>query len=138
VTVEALNPFPATYPPEGVTKLDLETRSLLQAMYYVAQGVDVPPEHVAQGLLTVTRDEQGRPFDWQNVTKGLFRVRSAKESEPPAHAHVAIQHQGYWFYIDDTDQDTKTTFSLLMELARMELSAKGGSEPLLTIPLGGR
>ena len=138
VTVDALSPFPATYPEGGVTKVDLETRSLLQAMYYVAQGVEVPPEHLTQGLVTVTRDGQGRSFDWQDVTKGLFRVRFAKESDPPTRAHVAIQHKGYWFYIDETDLDTKTTFSLLMELARMELSAKGGSEPLLTIPLGGR
>src|SRR5262249_44184503 len=43
--VESLNPFPVTYPPEGVTRIDLETRSLLQVLYFVAQGVEVPPEH---------------------------------------------------------------------------------------------
>ncbi|MBF6842208.1 hypothetical protein, partial [Acinetobacter baumannii] len=35
ITSETLSPFPATYPREGVTSLDLETRSLLQALYYV-------------------------------------------------------------------------------------------------------
>jgi hypothetical protein len=107
-------------------------------MYYVSLGIEVPAEHVAQGLVTTTRDEAGQPFDWQQVTKGLFRVRAVKGNETPVGAHVAIRYKDYWFYIEETDQDTKNTFSLLMELARMELSTKGGSEPLLTIPLGGR
>jgi hypothetical protein len=49
ITQEALNPFPSTYPPEGVTSLDLETRSLLQALYYVSHGIDIPPEHANGG-----------------------------------------------------------------------------------------
>jgi hypothetical protein len=49
ITQEALNPFPSTYPPEGVTRLDLETRSLLQALYYVSTGIDIPPEHTTRG-----------------------------------------------------------------------------------------
>jgi hypothetical protein len=137
VTFEALNPFPSTYPKEGVTKLDLETRSLLQAMYYISHGVEIPPDHSARGILTVTRDANGRAFDWQQVMKGLFRVGWAPPGERPKSAHVAVQYEGNWYYIDDRDQDTKATFSLLMELARLELSATG-AQPLLTIPLGGR
>jgi hypothetical protein len=137
VTVEALNPFPSTYPAEGVDKIDLETRSLLQAMYYISHGVEIPPEHAAAGIVTVTREAGGGPFEWAQVMRGLFRVQWAKANERPANAHVAVEHKGYWFYIDERDQDTKTTFSLLMEMARLELTGKG-SEPLLTIPLGGR
>jgi hypothetical protein len=33
------------YPAEGVKVLDLETRSLLQVLYFLAHGVEVPPEH---------------------------------------------------------------------------------------------
>jgi hypothetical protein len=40
-----------------------------------------------------------------------------------------------WFYIDATDHDTKATFSLLMELTRLDLQAKPGDRPLLTLPL---
>jgi hypothetical protein len=136
--VETLSPFPASYPAEGVTSLDLETRSLLQALYFVAQSVDVPAEHAERGLATVTLTQDGRPFDWQRVTKGLFRVRSTKGDERPSQAHVAIPYKGWWFYIDETDQGTKSTFSLLMELARLELSGKSGSSPVLTLPLGGK
>jgi len=138
ITQEALNPFPSTYPPEGVTNFDLETRSLLQAMYYVSQGIDIPPDHAAKGLVTITRDAGGNAFDWGIVMRNFFRVRSivAKDNEPPANAHVAVKYKSYWFYIDDTDQDTKSTFSLLMELARLELAGKPGPGPQLTLPVG--
>lgn len=121
-----------------MTSIDLETRSLLQALYFVSHGTEIPPEHAEKGFVTTTLDDAGRPFDWNRVMNGLFRVRWAEANKRPASAHVAIFFKGYWFYIDETDQDTKATFSLLMEMARLELTGKAGSEPLLTIPLSGR
>ncbi len=138
ITQEALNPFPSTYPPDGVTSLDLETRSLLQALYYVSHGIDIPPAHATGGLVTVTRDAAGQVFDWGQVMRGLFRVRWAQGSKRPPSAHVAVQYKDYWFYIEDTDQETKSTFSLLMELARLELAGKTGPGPQLTLPVGGK
>jgi hypothetical protein len=138
VTEEALVPFPATYPPEGVTKIDLETRSLLQVLFFVSHGVAVPEDHANRGLARVTVDEAGQPFDWRRVTAGLFAVRSAAGTERPRGAHVAVQYKGYWFYIDETDQETKSTFTLLMEIARLNLTDKGGAKPVFTLPLGGR
>jgi hypothetical protein len=138
ITQDGLNPFPATYPPEGVTKVDLETRSLLQGLFFVSHGVEVPEEHAGRGAARVTLDAAGRPFDWQRVMAGFFRVRSSAGTERPSGAHVAIQYKGYWFYIDETDLETKATFTLLMELARLNLSDKVGTKPLLTLPLGGR
>src|SRR5262245_5316565 len=138
ITQDSLGPFPATYPTEGVTSLDVETRSLLQALYYVSHGIEIPEEHVTAGLVTVTRDPTGRPFDWRTLTDGLFRVRSVKGPEVPPNAHVAVPYRDYWFYIEDTDQDSKATFSLLMELSRLELGGKGGSAPVLTLPVSGR
>ena len=51
---------------------------------------------------------------------------------------MAIRYLDYWYYIDDTDQDTKATFSLVMELARLELTGKSGGGPALTLSVGGR
>jgi hypothetical protein len=139
ITQEAMNPFPSpSAVREGATGIDLETRSLLQALYYVSQGVDLPAEHVAARLATVTREASGQPFDWREVTDGLFRVYSSKDDKRPANAHVAVTYKGYWFYIDEADQDTKATFSLLMELSRLELAGKPGPGPVLTLPVSGR
>ena len=138
ITQETLSPFSSSAPAEGLTNLDLETRSLLQVLYYVSHGIDVPPEHVARGVLTVTRDESGEIYDWPRIMRGLFHVRWAPSDERPPGAHVATQYGGCWFYIEESDQDTKSTFSLLMELSRLELAGKPGPGPVLTLPVSGR
>jgi hypothetical protein len=137
ITQEKLSPFPSTYPREGASSIDLETRSLLQALYFVSHGVEIPSEHAAAGLVTVTRDQSDQPFDWQHVTADLFRVYSVPSDQRPPRAHVAIPYKGHWFYILESDQVTKATFSLLMEIARLELTGKSGASPVLTLPLGG-
>src|SRR5256885_2223302 len=76
ITQEKLNPFPSTYPSEGVTSIDLETRSLLQALYYVSHGIEIPSEHASAGPVTVTRDPSGQPLAWQRLTVALFPVHS--------------------------------------------------------------
>jgi hypothetical protein len=138
ITQETLSPFPSTYPRHGVNRIDLETRSMLQALYFVSHGVKVPTEHLAQGLARNTIDEAGNPFDWGETTNGLFAVRHQAGGERPATARVAIPYRGYWFYIDETDQATKSTFSLLVELSRLELNVKAGAGPVLTLPVGAR
>lgn len=135
ITQEALGPFASG---EGLSALDVETRSLLQALYYISHGIDVPDEHVTSGVAAVTREPSGARFDWRPLMDGLFRVRSARGSDRPAGAHVAIPYKGYWFFVDETDHETKATFSLLVELSRLELIGKPGSGPILTLPLTGR
>jgi hypothetical protein len=46
---------------------------------------------------------------------------------------VAVQYRDYWFYIDKTDQDTLTTFSLVVELSRLALRDQTGPGPVLTL-----
>jgi hypothetical protein len=138
ITQEALSPFPASYPPEGVGSLDLETRSMLQTLYFVSHGVDVPTEHLASGSARQTLDDSGKPFNWSQITGGLFTVRHFPGPERPANARVAIPYRGYWFYIAESDHDTKSTFSLLVEMSRLELATKTGVGPVLTLPIGAR
>lgn len=138
ITQESLLPFTSAARDQRLTQLDLETRSLLQALYYVAHGVEIPPEHLSRGVLTQTLDAQGQAFDWQKVTNKFFRVRWAQGESRPELAHVAVRYRNYWYFLDDTDQESKAVFSLLMELGRLELSGKPGPAPQLSLPLGGR
>jgi hypothetical protein len=134
ITVDGLPPFTQGAASDGLTLIDLEPRSLLQAMYFVSHGVEIPPEHVTSGIARTTRAADGAAFDWSPVTSGLFRARWSKGKEPPTGAHVAVFYQDYWFYIDAADNETKATFSLLMELSRLDLQS-GHDRPLLTLPL---
>ena len=123
---------------QQTSRLRRITQMHLQALYYVSTGIDIPPEHTIGGLVTVTLDSAGHTFDWGNVMRGFFRVYWAKGNGRPPGAHVAVQYKDYWFYIDETDQETKSAFSLLMELTRLELAGKTSPGPQLTLPVSGR
>ncbi len=138
IEVTKLTPFPAEYPAEGVVVLDLETRSLLQVLYFVAHGVEVPPEHVVAGLARVTLEPDGSLFDYDRVLAGLFRVRAVRCKDRPAGAAVAVHYKDHWYCIDESDHDSRATFALLVHLSRLELGTRPGSAPVLTLPLGGR
>lgn len=138
LTTEKVDPFLADAPAGGLTVLDMETRSLLQVLFFVAHGVQVPPCHVASGIAPQAVGPDGTVFDWNEVLVGLFKVCWADGKAPPPFAHVAVRYQGYWFYVDKRDRDSMATFNLLIELSRLELGTKAGSAPVLTLPLGGR
>ena len=85
-------------------------------------------------------EADGRVFDWQQVTGGLFTVKACRGKKPPACATVAVPYRGYWFYIDDTDHATKNTFVLLRPARQLELGPtptdRKGAGPVLTLPVG--
>ena len=116
-------------------ELAVGTRALVGTMFYLSQAVEVPRSHIEKGLVTDTRAADGQPFDWAKVTDGLFRVHCTLLR--PARAAVAIRYRGYWFYIDDADQTSKSTFALLGQLFRLQAGGAKAVEPVLTLPVGG-
>jgi hypothetical protein len=94
-------------------------------MYYLSQGIHVPEEHVCQGLVTVTTDELGRPFDWTQMTGDLLQVCTVWRGPPCA--AVAVRYRDYWYYIDDRDLNSQSTFVLLVELFSIEVRTGGGA-----------
>lgn len=135
LTVEGLGPY-VDPGQEGFSQLDLETRSLLQALYFVSHGVQVPTEHLERRLARQTLRADGSPYDWSPVLEGLFAVKSEPGGCGGKPAHVAVPYHGHCFFIDQADHDTKSTFALLMELARLQFPGNAGHAPMLTIPIG--
>lgn len=111
-------------------------RSTVQALFYISYGVEIPPEHIESRVVKPTLGPDGTPFDWQQMTNGLFTVHSAKQFCRPPCAYIAIRYRDRWYYIDDRDTDSKITFALMMTMTRVNLlgSRKGG--PALTLPVG--
>ncbi len=71
------------------------------------------------------------------MTRGLFEVHSYKGHKPPNEAFVAVKYCGYWYYIDDRDHASKATFSLMLQLNRLEFGRQAiGGGPFLTLPVG--
>jgi hypothetical protein len=135
ITTEELPPFSDPNGPR-LELLDLETRSLLQALFFVSHGIDVPKEHIVAGKVPMTCNPDGTSFDWRQVMDGLFHVHCVKSKRRPEEAYVAVRYEDYWYYIDHRDRDTKATFALLLEVSRLELQSYESEAPLLTIPLG--
>lgn len=108
-------------------------RSLLSVLFYLSQAVEPPEEHARAGLVTVTRGDDGAPFDWQRLYGGVFRVRSSASA--PDRAYVAVRHRGAWFYVADDDLESKSTFMLLAELFNLQAGTTPTPAPALTLPL---
>lgn len=119
----------------GQGAIGLSMRSLMGTLFYLSQGVDVPPAHRARGLVTSTVDDTGKPFDWSQVTEGLLRVHW--DAARPREAAVLMRRRGYWFYIDDTDLISKSTFALLGQLFALQAGGVETIGPVLTLPVGG-
>ena len=135
VTSASSVPDPLRVPSAPSATLQVVPRSTAQVYFFLANGVQVPAEHFKCTPQTV--DECGGVFDMQAVTRGLFEVHVAKGHKPPSCAHVAVRYRGYWFYIDEQDQASKTTFGLVMQLSRLDFKRQQlGGGPVLTLPAG--
>lgn len=115
--------------------LRVATRSLIGVMYYLSQAVETPERDRDAGRVTVTRHEDGTEFDWSEILDGLLSVRFSETR--PDNAFVKIFYRDTWFYIDDSDLDSKSTFNLLGQLFNLQAGDVGGGGPILTLPLGG-
>jgi hypothetical protein len=130
---------PLNFPREPANDIVFEPRSTAQVYFFLANGVEVPPEHLSCGLVRPPTDAEGRVIDMREVTAGLFEVHAWKGHKPPPNAYVAVPYRGYWFYIDDSDQASKATLVLMLQLSRLDFRRQrpgGGNALQLTLPVG--
>jgi len=108
--------------------LAVQTRSVLEIMLAAAASVEVPGEDVDAGVVEARADSPGmRP---------MLKIHSSRNA--PLRANVAVQHRGWWFYVDDTDLASKRMFQRIqvLFLTRLSEAARGTqTTPLLTIPV---
>jgi hypothetical protein len=131
------SPDPMKSPMPPADRIGIVPRSTAQVLVYLTHGVDVPPEHRIAGLVNEFIDADGQAFDSTLVTRGLFAVHFCKKLRPPKSAYVAVKYRGYWYYIDDSDLESKSTFALVFQLSRLDFSRQSlGHGPTLTLPVG--
>jgi hypothetical protein len=130
-------PDPARFPTPPSAELRIVPRSTAQVLFYLANGVEVPPEHICAGAVGPAVDADGRVLDRREVTRGLFEVHVAKGHKPPATAYVAVKYRGLWYYLDDRDPASKATLLLVLEMSRLDFARQHlGARPVLTLPAG--
>lgn len=113
----------------------VDTRSLLSLLYFLSQGVNVPERDEESGRVTVTFDDDGNYFDWNEVLDGVMTINSVPidKKDTPVPCGTCVCYRGAYFYIDDRDLSSKATFSLLSQL--MALQGSCPMLPALTISL---
>lgn len=122
-------------PQQRLGELAVDTRSLMGVLYYLSNAVQAPPAHEKAGHVTRTVDAQGNLFDWSSVLADLFTVHFS--TRRPGNAAVAVRHRGYWFYIRDDDETSKSTFLLLNQIFALQAGGVERTKPVLTLPIGG-
>jgi len=106
--------------------LSIVTRSLFSSLYYLSNGVEAPPADTRSGVLQ-PRAVRGGIFDGGD----LFNVRSSDSM--PANAAIRVRYRDRWFYVPDSDPDTRTTFALLSILLLLQSSDTAKMSPLISL-----
>ena len=115
--------------------LVISTRSVLGMMLLASRAVDIPRKHLEEGLVRDPVDAQGQSFDWTRVLGDMLHVQVQKIK--PAHAFVSTHYRGYWFYIDDADLSSKSTFALIQLVTGLELAGGVVPGPVISVSTGG-
>jgi len=110
-------------------EIDMKTRSMLGIMLEFAATVQVPEADVAEGKAGPGL-VSSRPED---PPSGL-PIRILAGDMAPKDASVAVQYNNRWFWIADTDIQSKYTFGILMLLFSIADTGVKGAAPVVTIP----
>lgn len=116
------------------TNVMLQTRSLLGVLFFLSHNVKVPQKDLDEGIVRTTLNEEAEPFDWSDILHDMFVVRNAYVR--PENAAVAMYYRGSWFYISDTDIESKATLMLVFQLLALQSGKTDSVTPLLTLPVG--
>jgi hypothetical protein len=64
--------------------------------------------------------------------RSLYNVAVAKTND----AATRVPYRGSWFYIADSDIDSKATFTLLAQFFALSAGEVPSTAPILTLPVG--
>jgi hypothetical protein len=110
--------------PLAKDEIAFRTRSALRVMTYLSLNVEVPLAHLAEGRAPDQSDPSPDP-------NPPFLVHSG--CERPDDCYAAVHYQGYWFWIEHSDLNSKRSMAYLKHLlARADTSQKPAG-PVLTI-----
>lgn len=111
--------------PRSRDEIAVLTGSIWDIMLNLAWQFDVPPEHVSSG--------RTGPTFRSTRFKGEPPIRVLNSNAEPGDAYAKAFTQGRWFYIENTDMESKQAFSFLQLLLSLAETATVDKGPVLTI-----
>ncbi|MBM4230689.1 MAG: hypothetical protein FJ184_08045 [Gammaproteobacteria bacterium] len=106
----------------------LATRSLFSSFYFLSNGISIPQDDLEKRIIQ-SRQVSGGLFD--PSVGDLFHVRVS--SSEPAGAAFKTRYRNHWFYISETDADTRTTFALLSIMHMLQSGDTSRMAPLISL-----
>ena len=110
-------------------EIDMMTRSMLQIMLEFAAIVQVPQSDVDEGKASPGLVDSQVPVALRGP-----RLQVLVADTLPPDAYVAVQYNKRWFWIANTDIQSKYTFGIIMLLFSIADTGVKGSAPIVTIP----
>jgi hypothetical protein len=112
-------------------EISMMTRSMLQIMLELAAVIQVPQMEESETKVTpglVEGQANSSPAPLLNILSG---------SNLPPDPSIAVQYNGRWFWIADTDIRSKSVFAAVMLLFSISDIGVKGMGPIVTIPTNG-
>jgi hypothetical protein len=114
-------------PVQGTDReIAVSSRSMLQIMAGFSNAVQAPAADLASGSV---RAPDGAAVDG---AQGRLRVLSG-EKKPKA-AFASVEYRGHWFWVDDSDWNTKRALTAIMYFFTLTETGSPDKLPLVTIP----
>ena len=110
-------------------EIGILSRSMLQVMVQYASYIDVPASDVTEGRVGGSNGDKGEA---ESRFPPLIRVQN--DVSKPDGAYVAVRYRDRWFWIDDRDFISKSTFYFLMLLFSLTERGGGQGAPIVTVP----
>jgi len=110
-------------------EIDLMTRSMLQVMLELAATVQVPEAEVAEGRAAAGLVDSQPPGAAERPAVTILSGESA-----PKDACVSIEYRGRWYWVPDTDIQSKFTFGFVMLLFSISGTGAKSGAPVVTVP----
>lgn len=101
------------------------SRSIVRILQELSTTVEVPAEHLATGIAPSLGEEEAG----ENLRP--FHVMSS--SRKPCDVFTAVCYEGYWFWIEKSDTQSKRTLSNLLVLLALADTGAKESLPVITI-----
>lgn len=109
--------------------ISISMRSFIEVLYHLARGVDIPEPDLEKNLARPLALDDGDAF------RRMIHIRN--QTTQPSNAFIAIEYRGRYYYIDDSDLDSKEVFLFLSSLFELQSGNVKTSDPILTLPIGG-
>lgn len=122
-------------PPQALDcdKIVLQTRSIYETLNMLSMFIDIPAENLpANEHRASPSNLVGKPLNGP-VNPKMFTIHY--DNSRPSDAFVAVKHGDLWFYIKDTDYDSKDIFTSTEVFLTMFETGTTQGVPVLTLPV---